>query len=646
MRNLTGLPVPPPHGRREYQSLPGEGSDEQQSLSNPFSEGDNSIGDETSSSNQSDSMRHSKLASGANSTRAFTPSLMPSSDYDRYPNNLTANANSRYSQSTFSGDGRSRTNSMSSYDESNPFLIHGTSADFSPFGGYPASDFPLHMDEKEADDYLHNPDPIKDAAMDRRCQRPDQRGFWNVLAFVILVCGMLTVFIVLPVLAFTGVTERDQPKYGDDGPVNVTSLLSPYKYGTLSAIRTSLIDDDTPEEAKTFTSRNGDKWELVFSDEFEVEGRTFYDGDDQFWTSVDIHYAATQDLEWYDPDAATTKNGVLQLRLDAFRNHNLNYRSGMVQSWNKFCFTQGYVEIGARLPGNGSIPGFWPGLWTLGNLGRPGYLATTDGLWPYAYNECDAGITPNQSSYDGISYLGGQRLNKCTCPNTDHPNPGTGRGAPEIDIIEGTVDTTYSGNGEVSQSLQVAPMDIWYMVDYKYIEVYNSSITKMNSWSGGPLQQAISGVSYLNNDWYEKSEASAFQSYAIEYTNDDLEGYISWYVGKNPVYTMFAPALGPNGNVGTRQISKEPMTIIMNLGFSTSWTYIAWLDLEFPATMEIDYVRVYQPPNNKSTTCDPDGYPTKQYIEDHINAYTNPNLTSWSMAGWALPENEIMHGCN
>ena len=39
--------------------------------------------------------------------------------------------------------------------------------DFSPFGGYPASSFPLSIDEKEPDDYLHNPDPVQDAEYEK-----------------------------------------------------------------------------------------------------------------------------------------------------------------------------------------------------------------------------------------------------------------------------------------------------------------------------------------------------------------------------------------------------------------------------------------------------------------------------------------------
>lgn len=39
--------------------------------------------------------------------------------------------------------------------------------------------------------------------------------------------------------------------------------------------------------------------ELVFSDEFETEGRSFYPGDDPYWEAVDLHNWATNDLEWY-----------------------------------------------------------------------------------------------------------------------------------------------------------------------------------------------------------------------------------------------------------------------------------------------------------------------------------------------------------
>lgn len=161
----------------------------------------------------------------------------------------------------------------------------------------------------------------------------------------------------------------------------------------------------------------------------------------------------------------------MEIRFDHFENHNLLYRSGMVQSWNKLCFKGGRLEASLSLPGDGHIEGFWPGFWAMGNLARPGHAATTDGLWPYSYHDgCDAGITPNQSSPDGINFLPGMRLPGCTCPGSDHPSPGRSRSAPEIDVIEGSTQPLNGQEGfyvgSASQSLQTAPFDIWYMPDY------------------------------------------------------------------------------------------------------------------------------------------------------------------------------------
>lgn len=107
----------------------------------------------------------------------------------------------------------------------------------------------------------------------------------------------------------------------------------------------------------------------------------------------------------------------------------------------------------------------------MGNLGRPGYAASTEGIWPYSYEDvCDAGITANQSSTDGISFLPGMRLPACTCSNEDHPTPGKSRSAPEIDIIEASVTSLNAEKGvvvgDVSQSAQIAPFDVFYTPNY------------------------------------------------------------------------------------------------------------------------------------------------------------------------------------
>lgn len=53
----------------------------------------------------------------------------------------------------------------------------------------------------------------------------------------------------------------------------------------------ALIDVNTPKEAYSKPSWNGGPdMELVFSDEFNVPGRTFWPGDDPYWEAVDLHY--------------------------------------------------------------------------------------------------------------------------------------------------------------------------------------------------------------------------------------------------------------------------------------------------------------------------------------------------------------------
>lgn len=55
-----------------------------------------------------------------------------------------------------------------------------------------------------------------------------------------------------------------------------------------------LIDKDTPQDAYTRKSYiNDEEYVLVFSDEFNVDGRTFFPGDDPYWEAVDLHYWGT-----------------------------------------------------------------------------------------------------------------------------------------------------------------------------------------------------------------------------------------------------------------------------------------------------------------------------------------------------------------
>ena len=142
-----------------------------------------------------------------------------------------------------------------------------------------------------------------------------------------------------------------------------------------------LIDTDTPQSEYTYSDFvSGKQWQLIFSDEFNVEGRTFYPGDDPYWEAVDLHYWQTNNMEWYDPAAITTRNGSLEITLERKETHDLNFQGGMMSTWNKFCFTGGLVETSVMLPGFNNVQGLWPAVWAMGNLGRAGYGATLEGM--------------------------------------------------------------------------------------------------------------------------------------------------------------------------------------------------------------------------------------------------------------------------
>lgn len=159
------------------------------------------------------------------------------------------------------------------------------------------------------------------------------------------------------------------------------------------------------------------------------------------------------------------------------------------------------------------------------------------------------------------------------------------------------------------------------------MEVFDRSITTINSYLGGPYQQALSALSNVNNEWYD---GQAYQKYAFEYT-PGAAGDAIFFVGDDATYRITGDAIGPNGNVGQRVLPQEPMYAIANFGMSTGFSALNLTGIAplLPATMRFDYIRVYQDSSAESVTCDPPGYETTSYIAQHFDAYANPNLTLW-----------------
>ncbi|KAK7045601.1 hypothetical protein VNI00_007434 [Paramarasmius palmivorus] len=490
----------------------------------------------------------------------------------------------------------------------------------------------LSVDVPEPDDYVYAPAHDMHAGS----AHISKRAISNLGCLFILIICILGLFIGYPIATFQ---------------IHFVSTQGGFNLGGLNASgqvpdigNHGLIDLDTPSEAYTKPGwRDPSKrMQLVFSDEFNRDGRTFYPGDDAYWEAVDLHYWGTNNLEWYDPEAITTRNGSLVITLSRKETHDLHYQ-------------------GVILPGANNVLGLWPAIWTMGNLGRACYGASLEGMWPYTYDACDVGTLANQTlngepkaaTVDGdegkggfLSFLPGQRLSRCTCPGESHPGPmhpdGTyvGRSSPEIDVYEAQInENTFIA--QVSQSGQWAPFNRAYdwNTTSDNLNITDPAISQLNGFKGNVLQQATSVVTNTNPECYQLEEG-CFSIYGFE--------YITWIADNKIAWTLNANGVGPDEavQISARPVPQEPMYIIMNLGMSRNFGPVDFEHLTFPAYMTVDYVRVYQQEGSINIGCDPKDFPTKAYIEQYLESYQNPNLTTWrDDFKQPFPKNRLLGEC-
>ncbi|CAO1628346.1 unnamed protein product [Parajaminaea phylloscopi] len=504
----------------------------------------------------------------------------------------------------------------------------------------------------------------------RNCCCCSARTFGNVVTLIVLTLAIFGVLLGYPLFVYLWDNVIGTKLGFGLGGTNKTGQVADFG----AAFRHSLIDFHTPEAEHVRLSLDGKRrMNLVFSDEFNVDGRSFYPGDDPIWEALDEWYWQTGDYEWYDPAAITTHNGSLVITISEHISHNKRFRSGVVTSWNKFCYQGGLLEASVLLPGVADVASYWPAIWTMGNLGRAGYGATTDGTWPYTYSACDVGTLRNQTwpksrgggpeaalttgKHGGsLSYLPGQKLSSCTCPGEDHPGPVlpdgsfAGRGAPEIDLFE-SASASYGAHS--SLSIQTAPFN----AHYEYNAEQGVSLgenTRANAYKGGIYQQSVSAIHPSEPDWFQLSAAPRFVKFSME-SRPGKDGFVSWAVNGQKVWTVdYAKALAADKDtqISSRWATREPMYIIMNLAMSSGFSHPEWDAIKFPGKFKIDWIRLYQDEGQEAVGCDPDDYPTKAYIDRHYEAYHNPNLTTWTEPrgvrvgyGHAFPKNRLTSPC-
>lgn len=132
----------------------------------------------------------------------------------------------------------------------------------------------------------------------------------------------------------------------------------------------------TPTEVQVSASQEAQAWKLVWSDEFNVDGRV----DSNTW-NYEVGFKRNHEDQWYQQANAYCKDGCLVIEArkekklrknpDYDKNsqrwprtvENIKYTSASVNTAGKKEFLYGRVEVRAKIP---TASGAWPAIWLLG----------------------------------------------------------------------------------------------------------------------------------------------------------------------------------------------------------------------------------------------------------------------------------------
>ena len=113
------------------------------------------------------------------------------------------------------------------------------------------------------------------------------RGWANGITLVILLGAIIGIFALYPLISFYSTDGSSSGK--NTSGYNLGGVNATGQFPEIPGLP-SLVDPDTPPDVYTKTGFDGNEWTLVFSDEFNVDGRTFYPGGKALCTS------------WFDSD--------------------------------------------------------------------------------------------------------------------------------------------------------------------------------------------------------------------------------------------------------------------------------------------------------------------------------------------------------
>ena len=304
-------------------------------------------------------------------------------------------------------------------------------------------------------------------------------------------------------------------------------------------------------------------------------------------------------------------------------------------------------------------------VWMMGNLVRATYVGSSDFMWPYSYNQCD---TTNRLS---------QQISACSRVNHYGMHDFRGRGAPEIDVIEamqGDAEKLPSTNitrPYQSASFQVSPgierdrpviglkpkQGHWYTgMEYNENNLTKSELNPF--FYGVKLVHKLKSYTYQAdalsaNRQLNTSHYTSHHMYRVEWepaAEDGTGGYIRWYADDVLLFGVSGSNLHTTGS----EIPSEAMYLMMNTAVASSWGFpmpcpegcdcecyeCGNLDCacalptgyceNFPASFDIDYVRVFQAVGEESHSlgCSPENRPTSLFIKGHQKRYMETGDTT------------------
>lgn len=190
----------------------------------------------------------------------------------------------------------------------------------------------------------------------------------------------------------------DMTTGGSDGPLDLAQQRE-------AAADRSPLDGAWPSYEGGAASDGGgtvpDGYRLVWADEFDIDGAP----DPKNW-NYETGFARNEELQWYQPDNATVKDGMLVIEARKERVANPDYRAGS-SDWKTSRQYAEYTSTSMTTSGLQS--------WLFGRLEMRARIPTGAGMWPAWWTLGVSGEWPSNGEIDIMEYYKGNVLANVAC---------------------------------------------------------------------------------------------------------------------------------------------------------------------------------------------------------------------------------------